>query len=44
MGQTAISFKSKGAQLEGILASPQGLGAACPGVVVCHPHPHLGPW
>lgn len=42
MRQTAISFKSKGAQLEGILASPQGLGGACAGVVVCHPHPHLG--
>ena len=42
MRQTAISVKSKGAELEGILASPQGLVGTCPGVVVCHPHPHLG--
>ena len=42
MRQTAISFKTKGAQLEGILAAPQGLTGAFPGVVVCHPHPHLG--
>ncbi len=42
MRQTSISFKSKGAVLEGVLASPQGLSGPFPAVAVCHPHPLFG--
>ena len=42
MRQTSISFKSKGAVLEGVLASPQGLSGPFPAAVVCHPHPLFG--
>ena len=28
--------------MEGVLTTPQGLSGSLPGVVVCHPHPHLG--
>ena len=40
--QSAVGFKSKGVTLEGVIASPQGLSGAFPGVVVCHPHPLFG--
>ena len=42
MAQTAISFKSVGVDLEGVVASPTGLSGKFPGVVVCHPHPLFG--
>ena len=42
MRQTAIGFKSKGLTLEGLVAAPEGLSGAFPGVVVCHPHPLFG--
>lgn len=42
MRQNSILFKSKGVALEGVIAAPQGLSAALPGVVLCHPHPLFG--
>ena len=39
MRQTAISFKSGGAPLEGIMGFPEGLPQPFPAVVVCHPYP-----
>ncbi len=42
MRQTAISFRSGNLSLEAVLASPGDASAACPGVVLCHPHPLMG--
>ena len=42
MGQSAISFKSKGLTLEGVVALPDGDAGSLPGVVICHPHPLRG--
>ena len=42
MRQTALSFRSGKLTLEGVLASPGDAAAACPGVVLCHPHPLMG--
>ena len=42
MRQTAISFKSKGLSLEGVLATPEGIPGPHPAMLVCHPHPMLG--
>ena len=42
MRQSAVAFKSNGLTLEGVMASPEGLSGALPGVVLCHPHPIFG--
>lgn len=42
MRESGIDFKSKSLTLEGVIASPNGLSGALPGVVVCHPHPLFG--
>ena len=42
MRQSAIVFKSRELNLEGVIASPSGLQGDFPGVVVCHPHPLFG--
>ena len=42
MRQSAISFKSKGLSLEGVVAFPDGDAGPLPGVVLCHPHPLRG--
>ena len=42
MSQSAISIISKNLSLEGVLATPNDLSSAYPGVVVCHPHPLFG--
>ena len=40
--QSAISFKAKGLNFEGVVAQPEGLSGPLPAVVVCHPHPTRG--
>jgi alpha/beta superfamily hydrolase len=40
--QTPVSFKSQGLSLEGIIVHQAGVSGPLPGVVVCHPEPHLG--
>ena len=42
MRQSAISFKAKGLEFEGIVAQPEELSGTLPAVVVCHPHPLRG--
>lgn len=42
MRQSAISFESKKASLDGVLTTPQELPPPYPAVVVCHAHPTLG--
>ena len=42
MRQTAVSFKSKGLTLEGVLSLPQGRTGPFPAAVLCHPHPLFG--
>ena len=42
MRQSAISFKAKGLNFEGVVAQPDGLSGPLPAVVVCHPHPTRG--
>ncbi len=42
MRQSAVSFKAKGLNFEGIVAMPDDVGSAVPGVVICHPHPLFG--
>ena len=42
MRQTAVSFKSKGLTLEGVLTVPQGQTGPFPAAVLCHPHPLFG--
>lgn len=37
-----ISFKAKGLTLEGIVSYPAGIAGPVPGVLLCHPEPHLG--
>ena len=40
--QSAISFKAKGLEFEGVIAQPEGMSGPLPAVVVCHPHPLRG--
>jgi alpha/beta superfamily hydrolase len=40
--QSAISFKVKDLNFEGIVAQPQGEAGPFPAVVICHPHPLFG--
>ncbi len=42
MRQSAVSFKAKGLNFEGIVATPDEMGGPMPGVVICHPHPLFG--
>lgn len=42
MRQSAVSFKAKGLNFEGIVAMPDNAGSPVPGVVLCHPHPLFG--
>ena len=42
MRQSAISFKAKGLEFEGVVAQPEGLSGPLPAVVFCHPHPLRG--
>ena len=42
MRQSAVSFKAKGLNFEGIVATPDDVGSPVPGVVICHPHPLFG--
>lgn len=42
MRQSAVSFKAKGLNFEGIVATPDNEGSSIPGIVICHPHPLFG--
>lgn len=42
MRQSAVSFKAKGMNFEGIVATPDDVGSPVPGIVICHPHPLFG--
>ena len=42
MRQSAISFRAKGLNFEGVVAQPDGEGGSFPGIVICHPHPLNG--
>ena len=42
MRQSAVSFKAKGLNFEGVVAMPEDGGPGVPGVVICHPHPLFG--
>ena len=42
MRQSAVSFKAKGLNFEGIVATPDDVSGPIPGVVICHPHPLFG--
>lgn len=42
MPQTALSFKSGGSTLEGVLNMPQPQLGLIPAAVLCHPHPLFG--
>ena len=42
MRQSAVSFKAKDLNIEGVIAQPDGITGPFPGVVICHPHPLFG--
>ena len=42
MRQSAVTFKAKGLNFEGVVATPDADGGPYPGVVMCHPHPLFG--
>lgn len=42
MRQSAVTFKAKGLNFEGVVATPDDAGGNFPGVVICHPHPLFG--
>lgn len=42
MRQSAVVFKAKGLNFEGVVATPDNVEDKCPGVVMCHPHPLFG--
>ena len=42
MQQTALTFKTRSASLEGVLSLPDEAGTSVPGVVLGHSHPVLG--
>ena len=42
MRQSAVIFKAKGMNFEGIIATPDDVSSPVPGVVICHPHPLHG--
>jgi alpha/beta superfamily hydrolase len=40
--QSAVLFKAKGLNFEGVVATPDDTDGPFPGVVMCHPHPLFG--
>ena len=42
MRQSAVTFKTKGLNFEGVVATPDDADDKVPGVVICHPHPLFG--
>ena len=42
MRQSAVTFKAKGLNFEGVVTTPDGDGGPFPGVIICHPHPLFG--
>jgi uncharacterized protein len=40
--QSAVLFKAKGLNFEGVVATPDDTDGPLPGVVMCHPHPLFG--
>lgn len=42
MRQSAVTFKAKGLNFEGVVATPDANGGPFPVVVMCHPHPLFG--
>ena len=42
MRQSAVSFKAKGLNFEGVVAQPEGAMGPMAAVVFCHPHPLFG--
>ncbi len=42
MRQSAVTFKTKGLNFEGVVATPEDADEKFPGVVICHPHPLFG--
>ena len=42
MRQSAVMFKAKGLNFEGVVATPDGIAGPFPGVLICHPHPLFG--
>ena len=42
MRQSAVMFKAKGLNFEGVVATPDIAGGKFPAVVMCHPHPLFG--
>ena len=42
MRLSAVTFKTKGLNFEGVVATPDDTGGKFPGVVMCHPHPLFG--
>jgi hypothetical protein len=42
MRQSAVTFKAKGLNFEGVVATPDDTDGKIPGVVICHPHPLFG--
>lgn len=42
MRQSAVSFKTKGLNFEGVIASPNDVEGPFPGIAICHPHPLFG--
>ena len=42
MRQSAVTFKAKDVNIEGVIAQPDGITGPFPGVVICHPHPLFG--
>ena len=42
MRQSAVTFKAKGLNFEGVIATPDDTKEKLPGVGICHPHPLHG--
>ncbi len=42
MRQTPIAFRAGKLSLEGVISQPDELQGPLPGVLICHPEPHLG--
>ena len=42
MRQSAVTFKAKGLNFEGVISTPDDAKGKLPGVVICHPHPLHG--
>ena len=42
MRQTPIGFRASKLSLEGVISQPDEMSGPFPGVLICHPEPHLG--